>query len=85
MFSGVYSLLPVEYAEVEAIYRVAVPGEQERMDKKNFGNHRLLWHGTGVANLISILHRGLVIAPPDAPITGHLYGKVSGGKLLGDA
>ncbi|XP_071119721.1 poly [ADP-ribose] polymerase tankyrase-like isoform X1 [Haliotis cracherodii] len=65
----------VDYAEVEAIYRVAVPGEQERMDKKNLGNHRLLWHGTGVANLLSILHRGLVIAPPDAPITGHLYGK----------
>ncbi|XP_046544640.1 poly [ADP-ribose] polymerase tankyrase-like [Haliotis rubra] len=65
----------VDFAEVEAIYRVSIPGQQERMDKKNLDNHRLLWHGTGVANLLSILHMGLVIAPPDAPTTGRLYGK----------
>ncbi|XP_067678954.1 poly [ADP-ribose] polymerase tankyrase-like isoform X2 [Haliotis asinina] len=65
----------VDYAEVEAIFRVSVPGEQERMDKRNLHNHRLLWHDTGVANLLSILHKGLVIAPEDAPTTGHQYGQ----------
>ncbi|EQC28945.1 hypothetical protein SDRG_13283 [Saprolegnia diclina VS20] len=39
------------------------------------GHRTLLWHGTKRTNLMSILHRGLCIAPADAPRTGLAFGK----------
>ena len=38
-------------------------------------NHRYLFHGTGRENLLSILSRGLLIAPPEAALCGHAFGK----------
>lgn len=39
------------------------------------GNIQELWHGTKNSNLLSILHKGLIIPPKTAPfVTGRLYG-----------
>ncbi|EFO96920.1 hypothetical protein CRE_17273 [Caenorhabditis remanei] len=43
--------------------------------KKEIGNRRLLWHGSGLRNLTGILGQGLRIAPPEAPATGYMFGK----------
>ncbi|XP_064602038.1 poly [ADP-ribose] polymerase tankyrase-like isoform X2 [Liolophura sinensis] len=61
--------------KVEAVYRVSRPGEEAAVRALNLDNHMLLWHGSGLANFLSILNRGLLIAPPEAPIAGHTFGK----------
>ncbi|ETV75090.1 hypothetical protein, variant 2 [Aphanomyces astaci] len=38
-------------------------------------NHQLLWHGSRLSNIASILTKGLRIAPPEAPSTGYMFGK----------
>jgi len=45
--------------EVEQIFKIARPKEDERLRKRNLNNHYLLWHGTNICNLISILSRGI--------------------------
>ncbi|KAK3092730.1 hypothetical protein FSP39_006660 [Pinctada imbricata] len=60
---------------VHAIHKLSREGEEDRIREQKLDNHFLLWHGTSVANLISILHRGLLVAPPEVPITGHLFGQ----------
>jgi predicted DNA-binding WGR domain protein len=44
--------------QVEQIFKVARSKEDERLFNSNLDNHYLLWHGTGICNLISILTRG---------------------------
>lgn len=39
------------------------------------GNRRLLWHGSRTTNFGGILSQGLRIAPPEAPVTGYMFGK----------
>ena len=41
----------------------------------NFENRQLLWHGSRVTNYGGILSQGLRIAPPEAPVTGYMFGK----------
>ena len=36
---------------------------------------KLLWHGSRLSNFASILSKGLKIAPPEAPVTGYMFGK----------
>ena len=38
-------------------------------------NKMLLWHGSRIANFVGILSQGLRIAPPEAPVSGYLFGK----------
>ena len=38
-------------------------------------NHMLLWHGSRTTNFAGILSQGLRIAPPEAPVTGYMFGK----------
>jgi hypothetical protein len=38
-------------------------------------NRMLLWHGSRVTNFVGILSQGLRIAPPEAPVTGYMFGK----------
>lgn len=38
-------------------------------------NRMLLWHGSRVTNWGGILSQGLRIAPPEAPVTGYMFGK----------
>eukprot|EP01051_Picozoa_sp_SAG22_P001036 SAG22_NODE_36_length_27184_cov_65.870076_3_plen_1288_part_00 len=35
----------------------------------------LLWHGTRGFNMVGILSQGLRIAPPEAPVSGYMFGK----------
>ena len=39
------------------------------------GNRQLLWHGSRLTNWVGILSQGLRIAPPEAPVTGYMFGK----------
>ena len=52
-------------------------GEAERFQKskENIHNRQLLWHGSRLTNWAGILSQGLRIAPPEAPVTGYLFGK----------
>lgn len=38
-------------------------------------NRQLLWHGSRLSNFAGILSSGLRIAPPEAPVTGYMFGK----------
>lgn len=38
-------------------------------------NTVLLWHGSRVTNYAGILKKGLLIAPPEAPVSGYMFGK----------
>ena len=38
-------------------------------------NRMLLWHGSRISNFAGILSQGLRIAPPEAPVTGYMFGK----------
>lgn len=35
----------------------------------------LLWHGSRLSNWASIISQGLRVAPPEAPVTGYMFGK----------
>lgn len=43
--------------------------------KEEVGNKMLLWHGSRLTNWAGILKQGLRIAPPEAPVTGYMFGK----------
>ncbi|XP_052057851.1 poly [ADP-ribose] polymerase tankyrase-like isoform X2 [Mytilus californianus] len=60
---------------VHAIYKLSRPGEDTTIRSLNMENHKLLWHGSSMSNFISILHRGLLVAPPEIPMTGALFGE----------
>ncbi|KAK2804111.1 hypothetical protein FQN50_006739 [Emmonsiellopsis sp. PD_5] len=62
------------------IFRVERNGEEERFQNSAFANlpnsnRRLLWHGSRSTNYGGILSQGLRIAPPEAPVTGYMFGK----------
>ncbi|EMD94638.1 hypothetical protein COCHEDRAFT_1191475 [Bipolaris maydis C5] len=65
--------------QVQDIFRIERKGEFERFDKSKFSkissNRRLLWHGSRVTNFGGILSQGLRIAPPEAPVSGYMFGK----------
>ncbi|CAF1574984.1 unnamed protein product [Rotaria sp. Silwood1] len=61
--------------KVEQILKVARSNDDERLFQQNLDNHYLLWHGTNICNLTSILIRGLLVAPLCAKSTGSLFGK----------
>lgn len=68
----------VNYA-VQDIFRIERNGESERFEKSPYANmasdRRLLWHGSRVTNFGGILGQGLRIAPPEAPVSGYMFGK----------
>ena len=49
--------------------------EAEVANFKDIGNRMLLWHGSRLTNWAGILSQGLRIAPPEAPVTGYMFGK----------
>lgn len=59
---------------VENVYKVEREGDNERF-KENIDNKMLLWHGSRLTNWCGILKQGLRIAPPEAPVTGYMFGK----------
>ncbi|KAK0638610.1 poly polymerase catalytic domain-containing protein [Cercophora newfieldiana] len=63
---------------VESIFRIERQGEKDRYHSsfgKNAKNRRLLWHGSRATNFGGILSQGLRIAPPEAPVSGYMFGK----------
>jgi len=62
--------------EVVEVFKVNRHGEGERFQPfKELHNRRLLWHGSRTTNYAGILSQGLRIAPPEAPVTGYMFGK----------
>ena len=60
--------------ELMQAFEVSREGEDEAF--KDCGNRKLLWHGSRLTNWVGILSGGLRIAPPEAPVTGYMFGKV---------
>lgn len=66
--------------QVIDIFRIERQGEQERFMNSKYSkipnsNRRLLWHGSRSTNYGGILSQGLRIAPPEAPVSGYMFGK----------
>jgi poly [ADP-ribose] polymerase 2/3/4 len=69
----------LEY-KVHDIFRVERSGETKRFLKSKYAkipnsDRRLLWHGSRCTNFGGILSQGLRIAPPEAPVSGYMFGK----------
>ncbi|KAK7740956.1 hypothetical protein SLS53_005019 [Cytospora paraplurivora] len=60
---------------IESIFRIERRGEKERFVASTNSDRRLLWHGSRVTNFGGILSQGLRIAPPEAPVSGYMFGK----------
>lgn len=62
--------------DIEEIFKVVRKGEDRRYKPfKKMHNRQLLWHGSRLTNFVGILSNGLKIAPPEAPVTGYMFGK----------
>ncbi|KEY68041.1 hypothetical protein S7711_06952 [Stachybotrys chartarum IBT 7711] len=65
--------------DVQDVFRIERNGEKARFDSSRFAsipsNRRLLWHGSRCTNFGGILSQGLRIAPPEAPVSGYMFGK----------
>ncbi|CAE6435046.1 unnamed protein product [Rhizoctonia solani] len=62
------------------LFRVERHGETENWNNAGWGDLKngekmLLWHGSRSTNFAGILKQGLRIAPPEAPVTGYMFGK----------
>lgn len=64
---------------IENIFRIERIGEADRFAQSEFSkinsDRRLLWHGSRATNFGGILSQGLRIAPPEAPVSGYMFGK----------
>lgn len=56
------------------VFEVEKEGEKEAF-RDDLHNRMLLWHGSRLSNWVGILNHGLRVAPPEAPITGYMFGK----------
>jgi len=62
--------------KIKNLYRIDREGEDQKFKEfDNTDNHQLLWHGSRMTNFCGILSQGLRIAPPEAPVTGYMFGK----------
>ncbi|CAN6171745.1 unnamed protein product [Urochloa humidicola] len=63
--------------ELEEVFTLDRDGELDKYSryKNNLHNKMLLWHGSRLTNFVGILSQGLRIAPPEAPVTGYMFGK----------
>jgi len=59
--------------ELMDVFELEKEGEETKY--KDVGNKMLLWHGSRLTNWYGILSQGLRIAPPEAPVTGYMFGK----------
>lgn len=56
------------------IFSVDRDGESNNFHS-HLHNRTLLWHGSRMSNWVGILSQGLRVAPPEAPVTGYMFGK----------
>ncbi|KAJ3319355.1 Poly [ADP-ribose] polymerase 2 [Boothiomyces sp. JEL0866] len=64
--------------EILDAFEVNRDEETENFDKVGedyHSNKMLLWHGSRLTNFVGILSQGLRIAPPEAPVSGYMFGK----------
>uniref|UniRef100_A0A182R0F8 Poly [ADP-ribose] polymerase n=1 Tax=Anopheles farauti TaxID=69004 RepID=A0A182R0F8_9DIPT len=62
--------------EIAEIFCIKRKGEDRRYQPfRKLHNRKLLWHGSRLTNFVGILTHGLKIAPPEAPVTGYMFGK----------
>ncbi|KAH0556991.1 hypothetical protein GP486_005218, partial [Trichoglossum hirsutum] len=66
--------------KVQDIFRIERHGESDRFNRSPIAesvasDRRLLWHGSRCTNFGGILSQGLRIAPPEAPVSGYMFGK----------
>lgn len=63
--------------KIEEIFEIERDGDEDRFQEhKKCSNRWLLWHGTPVVNVASILKYGLKINPsPNVTITGKMFGR----------
>lgn len=62
--------------EVLDVMKIVREGEKQTFRPfKDLKNRMLLWHGSRTTNFAGILSQGLRIAPPEAPVTGYMFGK----------
>lgn len=65
--------------KVIEIFRIERGGERSRFGNSQYSkipsDRRLLWHGSRCTNFGGILSQGLRIAPPEAPVSGYMFGK----------
>lgn len=65
--------------QIQDIFRIERQGEVDRFENSEFSeirsDRRLLWHGSRATNFGGILSQGLRIAPPEAPVSGYMFGK----------
>ncbi|CAF0966371.1 unnamed protein product [Rotaria sordida] len=62
--------------KLKELFRIAREGEDKCFEKwEQIKNRQLLWHGSRTTNFAGILSQGLRIAPPEAPMTGYMFGK----------
>lgn len=62
--------------EILQVFKVSRDDEDDHFQKfRTTENRMLLWHGSRLSNWIGILSQGLRIAPPEAPVTGYMFGK----------
>jgi len=59
--------------ELFAVDRAGEAGRYQKFEKLH--NKQLLWHGSRLTNWCGIFSQGLRIAPPEAPVTGYMFGK----------
>ena len=60
--------------QIEEVFLLKKDVEEDRY-RKDIHNKQLLWHGSRLTNYVGILSQGLRIAPPEAPVTGYMFGK----------
>lgn len=62
--------------ELLNVFKLQREGESDRFQSfEKTPNRMLLWHGSRLSNWTGILSQGLRIAPPEAPVTGYMFGK----------
>eukprot|EP01064_Diplonema_japonicum_P015004 TRINITY_DN22774_c0_g1_i1.p1 TRINITY_DN22774_c0_g1~~TRINITY_DN22774_c0_g1_i1.p1 ORF type:complete len:729 (+),score=200.43 TRINITY_DN22774_c0_g1_i1:37-2223(+) len=62
--------------ELQDVFEIIREGEEQRYQPfKKSDNRVMLWHGSRMSNWMGILSQGLRIAPPEAPVTGYMFGK----------
>ncbi|KAK7576565.1 hypothetical protein V9T40_012851 [Parthenolecanium corni] len=62
--------------EIIEVFKVNRSGEDKRYKPfKKLHNRKLLWHGSRLTNFAGIISQGLRVAPPEAPVTGYMFGK----------
>jgi len=59
---------------LEQAFEIEREGEAAKFQPA-VGNRQLLWHGSRLTNWCGIISQGLRIAPPEAPVTGYMFGK----------